>query len=42
VEIEDREAAVGLFVVAGRNIDDQVALIAEEARAELLVFAELA
>ncbi len=42
LEIEDREAAVGLFVVAGWNVDDQVALIAQEARAELIVFAELA
>ena len=42
LEIEDREAAPGLLVVAGREIDDQVALIAQEARAKLIVFAELA
>ena len=42
VEIEDREMAVGLFVVACGEIDDQVALVAKETRAELVVFAELA
>ena len=42
VEIEDWEAALWWFVVARWDVDDQVALIAQEARAELLVFAELA
>jgi sulfite reductase beta subunit-like hemoprotein len=41
VEIEDGKAAIGLLVVAGREIDDEVALIAKEARAKGVVFAEL-
>jgi hypothetical protein len=42
VKIEDGKATVGLFVVAGRKIDDEVALVAEEARAKIIVFAKLA
>src|SRR5580692_10741862 len=42
VKIEDREAAIGLLVVSGREIDDKVALIAEKARTEIIVFAKLA
>src|SRR5580698_9183694 len=42
VKIEDGEAAIGLIVVAGREIDDEVALIAEKARTEIIVFAKLA
>ena len=41
VEIKDREATPRLLIVAGREIDDQVALIPEEARAELVVFARI-
>jgi hypothetical protein len=41
VKIEDRETARGLFSVAGRCVNDKVALIAKEARAKLFVFAEI-
>ena len=42
VQVENREAALRLLVIAGRKIDDEVALIAKEARAKGVVFAELA
>src|ERR1700687_2343008 len=38
---EDGEMAPGLVGVSGRRINDEAALIAEKARAELFVFAEL-
>src|SRR5260370_1180627 len=41
MKIEDRERAPGLIRISRRNVNDQVALIAEKARAELFVFAEL-
>src|SRR2546430_12666857 len=37
----DGEMAQGLVSVAGRRVDDEVALVAEKARAKLFVFAEL-
>src|SRR6266404_6873856 len=41
MKIEDGEMAPGLVGVSGRRVDDEVALIAEKARAELFVYAEL-
>ena len=41
MKIEDREMAQGLVSVSGWRVKDEVALIAEKARAELFVFAEL-
>src|SRR6266481_869256 len=41
LEIEDRETARGLIVVAGRSVNNEVALIAEKARTEIFVFPEL-
>ena len=41
MKIEDREMTQGLVSVSGRRVNDEVALIAEKARAELFVFAEL-
>src|SRR6267378_7555234 len=41
VKIEDGKMARGLLGVAGRSVDDEVALVAEKARAKLFVFAEL-
>src|SRR6266478_4213903 len=41
MKIEDGKMARGLIGVAGRSVNDEVALIAEKARAELFVFAEL-
>ena len=41
VKIEDGKTAAGLIVVAGREIDDEVALVSEEARAETFVLAEI-
>jgi hypothetical protein len=39
VKVENREMAPGLLRVTRRSVDDEVALVAEEARAELFVFA---
>ena len=41
VKIEDRETARRLFCVTGRRVNDKVALIAKEARAESFVLAEI-
>ena len=41
LKIEDGEMAQGLVSVSGRRVDDEVALVAEKARAKLFVFAEL-
>src|SRR5229473_1965910 len=41
MKIEDGETAPGLVGVSGRRVNDEVALIAEKARAELFVYAEL-
>src|SRR5207247_6045736 len=41
VKIENGEMAGGLIGVSGRRVDNEVALVAEKARAELFVFAEL-
>src|SRR5258708_38357694 len=41
MKIEDGEMAPGLVSVSGRRVNDEVALIAEKARAKLFVFAEL-
>src|SRR5258707_13490194 len=41
MEIEDRGMALGLIGVAGRGVNDEVALIAEEARTALFVIVEL-
>src|SRR5229473_1056280 len=41
MKIEDGKMARGLLGVSGRSVNDEVALIAEKARAELFVFAEL-
>jgi len=41
VQVENREAALRLLVIAGRKIDDEVALVAKEARAELLMLVEV-
>src|SRR5260370_9789807 len=41
MKIQDREMARGLVRVSGRRVNDEVALIAEKARAEFFVFAEL-
>src|SRR5260370_23208346 len=41
VKIQDGEMARGLVRVSGRRVNDEVALIAEKARAEFFVFAEL-
>ena len=41
VKIENGEMAGGLIGVSGRRVDNEVALVAEKARAEFFVFAEL-
>jgi hypothetical protein len=41
VKIEDWETARGLFRVAGRRVNDKVALIAKESRAESFMLAEI-
>src|SRR5712692_2208159 len=41
MKIKDGETAPGLAGVTGRRVNDEVALIAEKARGELFVFAEL-
>src|SRR5216683_1324600 len=41
MKIEDGKMARGQLSVSGRSVNDEVALIAEKARAELFVFAEL-
>src|SRR5260370_3476894 len=41
MKIDDREMAPGLIRISRRNANDEGALIAEKARAELFVFAEL-
>src|SRR5258708_39562506 len=41
MQIENREAAVRLFVVAWRNIHHQASLVAQELRTEIFVSAEL-
>src|SRR5437879_1739117 len=41
VHIEDWEAPVRLVVISGREIDNEVALIAKKARAKLFMFVEL-
>ena len=41
VKIENRETAVRLFRIAGRGVNDKVALVAEKTGAEPFVFAEL-
>src|SRR5216684_4585388 len=41
VKIKDGETARGLTGVSGRGVNDEVALVAEKARTELFVFAEL-
>src|SRR6266567_2984323 len=41
MKIQDGEMARGLVRVSGRRVNDEVALIAEKARAEFFVFAEL-
>jgi len=41
VKIEDGETAGGLGGVSGRSVNDEVALVAEKARAEFFVLAEL-
>lgn len=41
VKIKDGIGALGLLVVAGREIDDEVAAIAQKARGELLVLDEI-
>jgi hypothetical protein len=41
VQIENREAALRLVVIAGRKIDDEVALVTQKAGAEFLVLVEL-
>ena len=41
MKIEDWEMVPGLVSVSRRRVNDEVALIAEKARAELFVFAEL-
>ena len=41
VKIEDGKITTGLPVISGRSVDDEVAPIAEKARAKFLVFAKL-
>ena len=41
MKIEDRKMAPGPVSISGRRVNDEVALIAKKARAELFVFAEL-
>jgi hypothetical protein len=41
MEVEDGKAALWLVVVTRRHVDDEIALVAKEARAKLFVFAEL-
>src|SRR5580704_2251347 len=41
MKIKDGKTAPGLLRVAGRSVDDKVALVAKEARTKLFVFAEL-
>src|SRR5690242_5000095 len=41
VKIEDRKPPRGLLPIAGRGVHDEVTLIAQEARPEVLVLAEL-
>ena len=39
VEIKDGEATLRLLVIAGRDVDNEIALVAEKARAKLFMFA---
>jgi hypothetical protein len=41
VKIEDGKMTSGLLVITGRSVDDEIALIAEKARAKFFVFAKL-
>jgi hypothetical protein len=41
LKIEDGKVAAGLIIVAGREIDDEVALVSEKARTETFVLAEI-
>jgi hypothetical protein len=41
LKIEDGKMAPGLVSVSGRRVNDEVALVAEEPRVKLFVFAEL-
>ncbi len=41
MHIENREAALRLLVVAGRKIHNEIALVAEKARAEFFVLVKL-